>query len=77
MEQANKNEKDLERAAQKINDLINDSNTKGQKIQEQYEELKDNKDEMEKIRLEVTVVMTEKGGLKKELDRVNRLYTKL
>ena len=44
---------------------------------EQYDIIEDNKDEMEKIRLEVTVVMTEKKSIGKELDRVNRLYTKL
>jgi hypothetical protein len=30
-------------------------------MQEQYEEAEANKEEMEKVRLEVTVMMTEKG----------------
>ena len=32
---------------------------------------------MEKVKLEVTVIMTEKGQIKKELNRVNRQYAKL
>lgn len=32
---------------------------------------------MEKLRLEVTVMMTEKNSIKKELSRVNGLYSKL
>lgn len=32
---------------------------------------------MEKLRLECTVVLTEKNAFKKELDRVEELYNKL
>ena len=32
---------------------------------------------MEKLRLEVTVMMTEKGSLKRELQRIEKLYVKL
>ena len=34
-------------------------------------------DKMEKLNLEVTVVVTEKMTLKKELDRVDNLYRKM
>ena len=46
-------------------------------MQEQYEEAEATKEEMEKVRLEVTVMMTEKGQLRKELDRIERLYAQI
>jgi len=39
------------------------------------DEKDDSKDKMEKLSLEVTVVVTEKMALKKELDRVDTLYS--
>ena len=43
-------------------------------IEKLYAENDDKTDKMEKLNLEVTVVVTEKMALKKELDRVDRLY---
>ena len=36
-----------------------------------------NEDKMEQLNLEVTVILTEKSALKKELSRVNNAYHKL
>jgi uncharacterized protein (DUF3084 family) len=46
-------------------------------IKAQYEEIDERKTELEKLRIECTVVVTEKNALKKELDRVDGLYIRL
>jgi septation ring formation regulator EzrA len=57
--------------------MMNDHDLLQDTIQDQYDTMEANKDEMEKIRLEVTVISAEKTMQKKELNRVNTLYTKL
>ena len=61
----------------KLNSMLNENNMLQDTLQDQYGKLEANKDEMEKVRLEVTVISAEKTMQKKELNRVNGLYTKL
>lgn len=72
-----KNKKELEAASLKLFDAMKEQDVLNGTISEQYEEISSYKDEMEKLRLEVTVIMAEKTMQKKELNRVNGLYTKL
>lgn len=57
--------------------MLIDSQANAELIQNQYDELDDKQNEIEKLRLECTVVMTEKITLKRDLDRVDSLYIKL
>lgn len=57
--------------------MLIDSQANAELIQNQYDELDDKQNEIEKLKLECTVVMTEKITLKRDLDRVDSLYIKL
>ena len=72
-----KQKQELDHAMSKLNRMMNDHDLLQDTIQDQYDTMEANKDEMEKIRLEVTVISAEKTMQKKELNRVNTLYTKL
>ena len=69
-------QKDHETATQKILTMARENEESKATIGDQYRIIEDNKDEMEKIRLEVTVIMTEKTSIKKECARVTGLYYK-
>lgn len=57
--------------------MLIESQANKEQIQAQYEELDDKQNEVEKLRLECTVVMTEKVTLKRDLARIDSLYIKL
>ena len=59
--QIKRNEEELENATQRIMGMIKDHEKANETIEDQYRTIEDNKDEMEKLKLEVTVIMTEKG----------------
>lgn len=72
-----KNEEDLREATTKISDMLITAQANEELIHKQYEDLDERKTELEKLRIECTVVVTEKNALKKELDRVDGLYIRL
>ena len=53
--------------------LVN-SQANADEIQRLNDLNEDNKSEMEKLKLEMTVVLTEKQALQKELNRIEMLY---
>ena len=54
--------------------MVIDSQANKAEIEQLHAENQSKSDKMEKLNLEVTVVVTEKMTLKKELDRVDNLY---
>ena len=57
--------------------MLIDSQADKDMINSQYEQIENKQSEMEKLKLEVTIVVTEKVALKKDLDRVDGLYHKM
>ena len=57
--------------------MMKDHEKATETIENQYQTLQENKEEMEKLRLEVTVILTEKGQLQQESRRINQLLAKL
>ena len=57
--------------------MISNANELSETIEDQYRKLEVNTDEMEKLRLELTVLLTEKQMLRKELTRVEQLNVRL
>ena len=64
-------------ATARIMDMMKMEEQQQSTIDEQYRELDTRKSETEKMRLEITVMVTEKNSLKRELARVGNLYRKL
>ena len=71
----NKNELDL--ATSKLHSMMEDQQILNKTLNEQYDKIEMNKEEVEKLRLEITVIVADKTMIKRELGRVNGLYTKL
>ena len=57
--------------------MIIESQANGNEIQKLYDEQNDMKDQYEKLNVEITVLLTEKLTLKKELDRVDNDLRKM
>ena len=57
--------------------MVVDSQANAREIEKLLEENETKGDNMEKLNLEVQVVVTEKMAMKKELDRVDILYNKI
>lgn len=57
--------------------MVIESQANSNEIEQLQAENQSKSDKMEKLNLEVTVVVTEKMTLKKELDRVDNLYRKM
>ena len=57
--------------------MIGNANELSETIEDQYRKLEVNNDEMEKLKLELTVLLTEKQMLRKELTRVEQLNVRL
>ena len=57
--------------------MVIDSQANAREIERLHEENETKGDNMEKLNLEVQVVVTEKMAMKKELDRVDILYNKI
>ena len=57
--------------------MVIESQANAEQIEALQNQNESNADKMEKLNLEVTVVITEKMTLKKELDRVDQLYNKM
>lgn len=66
-----------EKAMTDMNTMLIASQANAEEINRLYAEAEVKTDETEKLKLEVTVVATEKLAQKKELDRVHALYDKL
>lgn len=57
--------------------MVVDSQANAKEIESLLKENESKGDQMEKLNLEVQVVVTEKAALKKELDRLDRQYGKI
>lgn len=57
--------------------MLIDSQANAEEIKQLMEDGEDKMDEIEKLKLETTVVITEKFALQKELNRVDQLYNKI
>ena len=60
--QVKRNEEELQNATQKIMGMIKDHEKANETIEDQYRQIESNKDEMERLKLDVTVIMTEKAN---------------
>lgn len=68
---------DLEAAQKELNAMLVNSQANAEEIARLHNENGAHESEMEQLKLETTVVVTEKMALKKELDRIDELYNKL
>ena len=57
--------------------MVIESQANSEEITKLHEEGASNAEKMEKLNVEVTVVVTEKLSLKKELDRIDSLFRRL
>lgn len=57
--------------------MIISSQANAEEINQLYNDAEQKETEIEKLKLESMVVITEKGTIKKELDRINMLYNQL
>ena len=72
-----KDQRELNQKRMEIAKLVIDSQANAKEIELLHSEKDLQTDKMEKLNVEVQVVVTEKAQMKKELDRVNTLYSKL
>lgn len=72
-----KDAEELKRKRDEINKMVVESQANSKEINALQAKNANNEDQMEKLNLEVTVVITEKMTLKKELDRIDILYRQL
>ena len=56
--------------------MLVESQANSEEIKRMQEEASEKQEEIEKVKLECQVVITEKFAVKKELDRMEHLYTK-
>jgi predicted nucleic acid-binding Zn-ribbon protein len=70
-------QRELNRKREQINDMVVESQANADEIFALQSENETMVEKMEKLSLEVTVVVTEKLTLKKELTRVDGMYTQL
>lgn len=68
---------DLLAAQAEINRMMVESQANAEAIQKMQDDAGDKQEEVEKLKLECQVVITEKYTVKKELDRVDHLYNKM
>ena len=57
--------------------MVISSQANAAEIQKLYDDQEMKTDEIEKLKLETTVIITEKAAQKKELDRIDQLYSQL
>ena len=62
---------------EEIASLLIDSQANASEIQALHDESTEKNEKMEKLNLEVTVVVTEKAAMKKDFDRLQLLHTNL
>ena len=77
MTELKKDAEELKRKRDEINKMVVESQANSKEINALQAKNANNEDQMEKLNLEVTVVITEKMTLKKELDRIDILYRQL
>ena len=68
---------ELERKRNQINDMVVSSQANAKEIEALEDKNASMAEKMEKLSLEVTVIVTEKHTLKKELNRVDAMYNKI
>ena len=72
-----KDQSELHKKREEMSKMLIESQANKDEINVQNSKIEEQGDQMEKLNLEVTVVVTEKITLKKELDRVDGLYNQL
>jgi len=68
---------ELHARRKEIEKMVIESQANKDEIEKQYAQLEQKDNMMEKLNLEIQVVLTEKQTLKRELDRVDGLYNKI
>ena len=77
MKTLKKDQSELHKKREEMSKMLIESQANKDEINVQNSKIEEQGDQMEKLNLEVTVVVTEKITLKKELDRVDGLYNQL
>lgn len=76
-ESLDKSQAELHKKRQEIQAMVVNSQANAKEIESLLKQNETQGDNMEKLNLEVQVVVTEKMAMKKELDRVDRQYAKV